>query len=118
MRRTGRRTLDLVLALSALLGGISAGIPPIVHAVESYKVQAFPFYSQEGSTILLILTVSSSNPSTSYRFDFIVQDPSKTNCTSTVQYNTGPTETEFSININFPGPGFSGSCSPTALTQT
>jgi PKD repeat protein len=118
MRRTGRRTLALVLALSALLGGISAGIPPIVHAVESYKVQAFPFYSQEGSGITLILGVSASNPSTLYQFNFIVQDPSNTNCTSMVQHSTGPTETEFSINIAFPGPGFSGSCSPTALVGT
>ena len=97
------------------MAGISAGIPPIVHAVESYKVQAFPFYSQEGSSITLILTVSSANPSTLYRFNFIVQDPSNTNCTSLVQHGTGPAETEFSVIMGFPGPGFSGSCSPTAL---
>lgn len=103
------------LALSAVLGVVGTGLPPIAHAVESYKVQAFPFYSQEGSSITIVLTVSSANPSTTYQFDFIVQDPANANCTSTISHTTGPAEAEFSIIIGFPGPQFSASCAPTSL---
>src|SRR5213594_2485898 len=115
MRITARREMALVLTLSAVLAAISTGFPPFAHAVESYKVQAFPFYSQEGSSITIVLTVSSATPSTAYQFDFIVQDPANANCTSTQSHTTGAAETEFSIIIGFPGAPFSTTCTPTSL---
>ncbi len=115
MQLARSRGVALALAFSALLGLVSTGLPPIVHAVESYKVQAFPYYSQEGSTITLLLTVSGASPSTSYGFDFIVQDPANANCTSTIQHTTGIVETGFYIIVSFPGALFSGSCAPTSL---
>ncbi len=108
----------MFLAFLVLIAAIIAGIPPIAHGLESYKVQAFPFYSQEGSTITLILTVGSANTSTTYEFDFIVQDPANANCTSTVPHTTGSTETEFPIIASFPGAQFSTSCAPTSLVGT
>ncbi len=108
------RGVAVVLALSALLV-VTASLSPIAHAAETYKVQAFPFYSQEGSSITIVLTVGTANPSTSYQFDFIVQDPANANCTSTLQHTTGATETDFSIITGFPGVPFSNSCAPTTL---
>ncbi len=115
--RAGRsRGVVLGVALVALLAGLGTGLPPIVHA-ESYKVQTFPLYSQEGSSITLVLTVSGASPTTPYEFNFTVQDPANANCTSTIQRPPSP-QTEFSITTTFPGNQFSAFCSPTSLVGT
>ncbi len=104
-----------MLAVSAVLGTLTTF--PAVHAAETYKVTAFPFYGQEGTIVTLLLSVSSATPSTSYRFVFNVTDPSNARCSSDpMNYTTGPAEMEFGLIFYFPGPAFpSATCSPTSL---
>ncbi len=99
----------------------SIGVPDVVYAAPPYQVTAFPFYSQEGSTITIVLSVSGATSSTKYSFQFIVRDPSTTLRTSSLQnYTTLPGETEFGLIILFPSPEFpcGGTCPSTSLAGT
>lgn len=105
----------MFLAVSGVLGALTTFHP--VHAAETYRVAAFPFYSQEGTIVTLLLSVYSAQPSTPYQFVFNVTDPSNRRCSSNpMNYTTGPAETEFGLILSFPGPAFpSATCSPTSL---
>ncbi len=101
---------SLIVVLS-ILGIVVASLPLPAHA-ESYRVAAFPFYSQEGSTITIVLSVSAAISPTTYQFDFLVRDPSTTVWTSSHQsYTTLPGQTEFSVIILFPSPQFNNAAS-------
>ncbi len=115
MRHTGRWKVALFLTISGVFGALTA-FPP-VHAFESYKVTAFPFYSQEGSIITLVLSVSAATPSTTYEFVFNIVDPNNAVCSSNAEdHPTLPGETEFGLILFFPGPEFpSLTCSHTSL---
>ena len=106
MRQVGLSTLAFLLVLLALGVVIGAGVPHIVHAA-SPLLTAFPFYSQEGSTITIVLSYPGATPLTLYSFSFFVRDPSTTVWTSTRQnYTTFLGETEFSLIILYPSPEF------------
>ena len=115
MRHTGRWKIALFLAVSCVFGAISA-FPP-VHAAETYKATAFPFYSQEGSIITLVLSVSGATPLIAYQFVFYIIDPNNAICSSINEdHTTGVSETEFGLILAFPGPDFpSLTCSQTSL---
>ncbi len=104
-----------------MIGLVLPNVPAAVSASPSYRLAAFPFYSQEGSTITIVLTVSGFAPSvtpTTYEFQFIVRDPSSANWTSNhQQYTPAPGQTEFSIIILYPGPEFPNGAS-TSLVGT
>lgn len=108
----------LALSLFGTAGGLAA---PANAASENYQVTAFPFYSQEGSTITIVLSVRNAMPSTTYSFNFSVRDPSTTIWTSNPQiYITLAFETEFGLIILFPSPEFPcrASCPSTSLVGT
>ncbi len=110
MRHPRISRLRLIGVLS-ILGIAVASLPLPAHA-ESYRVAAFPFYSQEGSTITIVLSVSAAISPTTYQFDFLVRDPSTTVWTSSHQsYTTLPGQTEFSVIILFPSPQFNAAAS-------
>ncbi len=111
------RLLFLIVFLS--IGLVLPTVPAAVSASTSYRLAAFPFYSQEGSTITLVLTVSGVAPTpTAYEFQFIVRDPSSANWTSNHQrYDTVTGQTEFPIIISYPGPEFPNGAS-TSLVGT
>src|SRR2546427_141309 len=115
MRHTGRWKIAVFLAVSCVFGAISA-FPP-VHAAETYKATAFPFYSQEGSIITLVLSVSGATPLIAYQFVFYIIDPNNAICSSINEdHTTGVSETEFGLILAFPGPDFpSLTCSQTSL---
>ncbi len=122
MRQVGLSTLAFLLVLLALGVVIGAGVPHIVHAA-SPLLTAFPFYSQEGSTITIVLSYPGATPLTLYSFSFFVRDPSTTVWTSTRQnYTTFLGETEFSLIILYPSPEFPcngpSSCPSTSLVGT
>ncbi len=99
--------LALLLILSTLGIVFTAGLPYFVHAATAYRVTAFPIYSQEGSTITVVLSVIGATPSTLYEFNFLVRNPSSTLWTSNRQnYTTLPGQTEFNIIILYPSPQF------------
>src|SRR3989454_11118380 len=115
MRHIGRWKIALLLAVSGVLGALTGF--PAVHALETYKVTAFPFYSQEGSIITLVLSVSGATPLTTYEFVFNIVDPNNAVCSSNAEDRTTlSTETEFGLILAFPGPEFpTNSCSQTSL---
>ncbi|HLE64684.1 MAG TPA: PKD domain-containing protein [Candidatus Bathyarchaeia archaeon] len=119
MPHLGKSKLVIFLAVSILASLGNVTFP--VHAAESYLLSAFPFYSQEGSTIIVVLAVRNANPFfTKYSFEFYVRDPSTTWWTSLRQNYTTAGETEFSIILNFPSPEFpcGASCPATSLVGT
>ena len=121
MRHTGlsRLTFPMLLLTIGILSGVE--IPYPVHAAPPYQVTAFPFYSQEGSTITMVLSVTGATTSTRYSVQFLVRDPSTTVWTSQLQnYTTLPFETEFGLIILFPSPEFpcGGTCPSTSLVGT
>ena len=116
--RLSRPTILLTLFLFGTMGAL---VVPAVTASENYRLAAFPFYSQEGSTITIVLTVGNAQTPRTYSFDFLVRDPSTTLWTSNRQnYTTLPGETEFSLILLFPSPEFlcSTSCPSTSLVGT
>ena len=85
---------------------------------EVYSLTALPSYSQEGSTITMVLNVSQASPLTSYAFTFHVLDPSNAIFTSNPQsHATGLGQTTFNVVVSYPGPDFPGSAS-TSLVGT
>jgi hypothetical protein len=104
-----------------LFSTIGVFVTPGVSAAERYQLAAFPFYSQEGSTITIVLTVGEAQNPRTYSFDFFVRDPSTTLWTSNRQnYTTLPGEREFSLILLFPSPEFpcNTSCPATSLVGT
>ncbi len=119
MRHVGLSELALLLVLTTVGAVVSAGVPYIAHAASTqYRVTAFPIYSQEGSTITIVLSVGGATPSTLYEFEFLVRDPSTAIWTSNrQQYTTLLGETEFNIIILYPSPEFPNGAS-TSLVGT
>lgn len=107
---TSNLTLSLALCLLTLIGVVSLTFP--AHAASPYNVGAFPNYSQEGSTITIVLTVSGASGGTDYEFVFNVRDPSGALWPSNPQrYRTFLGQTEFSVIILYPSPEFPGGAS-------
>ncbi len=101
-----------------MAGIASLGTNYVVYAATQYRLAAFPYYSQEGSTITLVLSVSGATPGTLYEFDIFVRDPSTTWWQSNrQQYATLPGQTEFNIILLYPSPEFLSSAS-TSLVGT
>lgn len=116
--RLSRPTILLTLFLFGTMGAL---VVPAVAASENYRLAAFPFYSQEGSTITIVLTVGNAQTPRTYSFDFFVRDPSTALWASNRQnYTTLPGETEFSLILLFPSPEFpcNTSCPSTSLVGT
>lgn len=112
-----RRTKQVLLLAPAFAIMIFV-LPLSVHAAEVYSLSALPAYSQEGTAITMVLSVTQATPSTSYEFTFTVTDPANNVFTSnTLAHPTGPTETSFMIVTSYPGPDFPGGSS-TSLVGT
>ncbi len=116
MGHTGKSRLAIILCISALVGLVTGGLPSFVHALPFYSVRAFPLYSQEGSTITIVLTVSGATPFTPYAFEFLVQDPSTRIWTSSPQ-QTLPGQTEFNVIILYPSPAFPNGASTSLVAN-
>src|SRR5712691_9734824 len=101
----------VLFVLSALSTLALAGLP-LVHAPTTgtqYTLTPFPFISQEGYTITLILSVSGALPGTQYQFNFYVRDPSTKIWGSIAEnYTTSLGETQFGIIIAYPSAAFVG----------
>src|SRR5207245_7559779 len=82
-------------------------LPSALALPEVYRLAPFPFRSQEGATVQLILDVSSAAPSTAYQFVFAVQDPSTHVWISVPQnYTTLPTQQEFILIVSYSSSSF------------
>ena len=105
------------LTLGAI--AINGQLSPVHAATQTQcRLGVLPVYSQEGSTITIVLNVGSATPQTAYEFDFQVRDPSTTVWTSNhQQYTTLLGETEFNLIILFPSPQFPNGAS-TSLVGT
>lgn len=104
-RRAGKR----IIILLAVILPIASLLPNVFAVPEVYKLVAFPSRSQEGTTISLVLDVSSAAPATAYQFVFGVQDPSNHVWVSTPKnYTTRPTEQEFILILSYPSSSFNG----------
>src|SRR6266571_7156181 len=101
----------VLFVLSAFSTLALAGLP-LVHAPTTgtqYTLTPFPFISQEGYTITLILSVSGALPGTQYQFNFYVRDPStKIWGSITESYTTSLGETQFGIILAYPSAAFVG----------
>ena len=103
-RRAGKR---IIIFLAVLLPAVASILPSALALPEVYRLAPFPFRSQEGATVQLILDVSSAAPSTAYQFVFGVQDPSTHLWISVPQnYTTLPTQQEFIIIVSYPSSSF------------
>jgi len=102
----------LLLAVGLILPIFSTVLLPSVHAPTTgtqYFLNSVPGFTQEGYTVVLVLTVIGALPSTTYQFQFQTKDPSgKTWTSSTVTENTTASETTFSKLITYPSPSFLG----------
>ena len=112
------RRAKQILILSPAFAMMILAFPVSVHAAEIYNVSALPAYSQEASSITMVLSVAQAVPSTTYEFTLTVTDPANNAVTSnTIAHTTGPTETSFMIVVSYPGPDFPGGSS-TSLVGT
>src|SRR5713101_3295466 len=101
-----------LLTLAALAPLILVDTVPLGRAENSFTLTPFPVFTQEGSTVALVLTVNNANSSTTYQFMFFVRDPANRTSSSALQsHTTGPNENQFSILVNYPSPSFAGSSS-------
>ncbi len=99
-----------LLTLAVLVPLILVNTVPLGRAENAYTLTPFPIFSQEGSTVALVLTVNNANTSTTYQFMFLVKDPANRTSNSAIQsHTTGPNENQFSILVNYPSPSFAGS---------
>ena len=97
--------LTIVLGLPIL----SVSLLPIAHAATQYYLNPVPVFTQEGYTIVFVLTVIGATPLTTYQFVFQAKDPSGRTWTSNVvTENTTATQTSFSKLITYPSPSFVG----------
>src|SRR5436189_2103659 len=98
--------------IAMVLPMFSAGVLPKAHAPTTgtqYFLTPVPVVTQEGYTIVLVLTVIGALPSTTYQFNFQTKDPSvKIWTSSLVTENTTASETSFSKLITYPRPNFIG----------
>src|SRR5213592_595906 len=98
--------------IAMVLPMFSAGVLPKAHAPTTgtqYFLTPVPVVTQEGYTIVLVLTVIGALPSTTYQFNFQTKDPSgKIWTSSLVTENTTASETSFSKLIRYPSPNFIG----------
>lgn len=109
MRHDKIRDALLLLTLTAVAPLVLAHVAPLVHAEStSFTLTPVPVFTQEGNTILLVLTVSNANTSTTYQFTFSVKDPANQTSHSAV-YNSPSGQSQFSILVNYPSPTFLGS---------
>ncbi len=99
-----------LLTLAVLVPLILVNTVPLGRAESAYTLTPFPVFTQEGSTVALVLTVNNANTSTTYQFMFLVKDPANKTSNSAIQsHTTGPNENQFSILVNYPSPSFAGS---------
>jgi PKD repeat protein len=100
----------VLLTIALGLPIFSASLLPIAHAAGTqYYLNPVPVFTQEGYTIVLVLTVIGATPLTTYQFVFQTKDPSgKTWTSNVVTENTTATETSFSKLITYPSPNFLG----------
>ncbi len=110
MRYTKVTRYALLLTVATLAPIFSVSLLPEAHAATQYYLNPVPVFAQEGSSIVLVLTVVGALPSITYQFVFLVRDPSGKNWTSSVvTENTTASETSFSKLITYPSPNFIGS---------
>src|SRR6267143_1254400 len=100
----------LVLAFVALVFPLSTNLAPRVHAYPPYSLTPIPASTAEGNIIGLVLTNAGAVQNIQYRFRFFVTDPAGTTVQSIQEnYTTVPGQYSFSMQVNYPGPGFQGS---------
>jgi hypothetical protein len=100
----------LVLALVALVLPLSTNLAPRVHAYPPYSLNPVPASTAEGNTVGLVLSDAGAVQNIQYRFRFFVTDPSGTTVQSIQEnYTTVPGQYSFSMQVNYPSPGFQGS---------
>ncbi len=101
----------VLFVFSAFSALAFAGLP-LVHAPTTgtqYSLTPLPYQTQEGYSTTLILGVSGALPSTVYRFNFYVRDPSTKIWGSIVEnYTTLPGQTSFAVVITYPSAAFVG----------
>jgi PKD domain-containing protein len=105
-----KATRYAVLFVVSILGTLLySGLPPVVHAATSYTLTPLPYQTQEGYSTTLILDVYGALPSTVYKFNFYVRDPSTKIWGSIVEnYTTLPGQTQFALVITYPSAAFVG----------
>ncbi len=105
--RHRRMRFPTILILAVLVALSAGGLAQVAYAVFGASLSAFPGYSQEGSTITLVLTVGGATGNTTYEFQFLVTDPSTKVWTSNPEtITTGLSQTEFAIIISYPSGEF------------
>jgi hypothetical protein len=103
-RRAGKR---IIILLAIVLPVLAYVLPNAFALPEVYRLAPFPFRSQEGTTVQLILDVSSVAPATTYQFVFGVQDPSTHTWISVPQnYTTLAGQQEFIVIVSYPSSSF------------
>lgn len=105
-----------LLALVTLAPLLSVEVFPRVNACCStpgggyYSLTVVPASTQEGSTVNLVLTVTSASGGTLYQFRFLVKNPASVVFQSPLEnYTTLIGQTQFSKSVAFPSVMFSGS---------
>src|SRR6267378_2595205 len=99
-----------ILALAALVLPLSINLAPRVHAYPPYSLTPVPASTAEGNTVGLVLSNAGAVQNIQYRFKFFVTDPAGTTVQSIQEnYTTVPGQYSFSMQVNYPGPGFQGS---------
>jgi hypothetical protein len=101
--------LVLVLALAALVLPLSTNLATHVHAYPPYALTPVPASTAEGNTVGLVLLDAGAVQNIQYRFRFFVTDPAGTTVRSIQEnYTTVPSQYSFTMQVNYPGPGFQG----------
>jgi PKD repeat protein len=104
-----KTTRYAVLITVSIISLTFAGLPPSAHAVPQYSLTPFPFITQEGYSVLLILNVVGASPSTLYQFTFHVRDPSTKVWNSVIEnFTTFSGQTQFSLLPSYPSTTFIG----------
>jgi hypothetical protein len=110
MRFSRISKLVLILALAALVLPLSTNLAPRVHAYPPYSLTPVPASTAEGNTVGLILSNAGAVQNIQYRFRFSVTDPAGTTVQSIQEnYTTVPGQYSFTMQVNYPSPGFQGS---------
>ncbi len=100
----------LILALAALVLPLSTNLASRVHAYPPYSLTPVPPSTAEGNTVGLVLSDAGAVQNIQYRFRFFVTDPAGTTVQSIQEnYTTVPGQYSFTMQVNYPGPGFQGS---------
>jgi len=82
---------------------LAAGLPPQAHAV-GYTLTTSVARTQESNNpnVVLYLNVTGAAVSTTYKFTFVVTDPSNNNKPAANQTTTSATQTSFVLSVNYP----------------